>query len=31
MKSFTRDQLAVILLVAAAIFGLTMARNLWWY
>jgi len=31
MKSFTRDQLVLILLLAVAIACLTIVRNFWWY
>jgi hypothetical protein len=31
MKSFTRDQLVLILLLAAVIACLTIVRHLWWY
>jgi len=31
MKSFTRDQLMLILLVAVVMAGITIARYLWWY
>ena len=31
MKSFTPDQLMLILLLAVVIACLTIARNLWWY
>jgi len=31
MKFFRRDQLMLILLLAAVIACLTIVRNLWWY
>jgi hypothetical protein len=31
MKSFRRDQLMLILLLAVVVACLTIVRNLWWY
>jgi hypothetical protein len=31
MRSFTPDQLTLILLLAMIVVGLTIARYLWWY
>jgi nitrate reductase gamma subunit len=30
MKSFTRDQLMLVLILAVVIAGLTIVRSLWW-